>query len=447
MRAGQPHGIEPAGLDALDVTRIEAGFILNGVDYFSAHQCVLESRKSTPVELGLGWTVDRSTAEPTSSAATALRAESERGSAWPLVGLEVSTGTSYEALYDELRPAAQRCRSRRVPRSGLPVYDDDGRQVGQVTSHTWSPILKKYLALAVVSARARRHRGTRLQHRVTVEYERRKVARHRRRRRRSSTRRGSASHDRQKRAGALEYDAIIVGGGHNGLVCAAYLAKAGRKVLVLERRHLVGGATVTEELYPGFKFSVCSYVVSLLRPWHHPRPRAAAVRPRAHPARVLVHAAPRRPLRCAAGPTRSTRGARSRASARATPRATRSSAWRWRELARFAKHVIDDAAPDPTSLRPRTCCRCSRLGRALREPRRRRSATSAKLMTMSAADFLDEWFESRRAQGADVGAAASSAPSSASARPAPPTCCSTTTWARSTARSAPGASPRAAPAR
>ena len=62
------------------------------------------------------------------------------------------------------------------------------------------------------------------------------------------------------------YDAIIVGGGHNGLTCAAYLAKKGRKVLVLERRHLVGGAAVTEEKFPGFKYTVCSYVVSLLRP-------------------------------------------------------------------------------------------------------------------------------------------------------------------------------------
>ena len=62
------------------------------------------------------------------------------------------------------------------------------------------------------------------------------------------------------------YDAIIIGGGHNGLVCAAYLAKAGRSVLVLERRYVLGGAAVTEELYPGFKFSVCSYVVSLFRP-------------------------------------------------------------------------------------------------------------------------------------------------------------------------------------
>jgi phytoene dehydrogenase-like protein len=62
------------------------------------------------------------------------------------------------------------------------------------------------------------------------------------------------------------YDAIIIGGGHNGLTAAAYLAKADRKVLVLEQRHLVGGAAVTEEVYPGFKFTVFSYVVSLLRP-------------------------------------------------------------------------------------------------------------------------------------------------------------------------------------
>lgn len=63
-----------------------------------------------------------------------------------------------------------------------------------------------------------------------------------------------------------KYDAIVIGGGHNGLITAAYLAKAGKKVLVLERRHLVGGAAVTEEIYPGFKYTVASYVVSLLRP-------------------------------------------------------------------------------------------------------------------------------------------------------------------------------------
>ena len=63
-----------------------------------------------------------------------------------------------------------------------------------------------------------------------------------------------------------KYDAIVIGGGHNGLTAAAYLSRAGKKVLVLERRHVLGGAAVTEEVFPGFKFSVCSYVVSLMKP-------------------------------------------------------------------------------------------------------------------------------------------------------------------------------------
>ncbi|MCB0009559.1 MAG: NAD(P)-binding protein, partial [Anaerolineales bacterium] len=63
-----------------------------------------------------------------------------------------------------------------------------------------------------------------------------------------------------------QYDAIVIGGGHNGLINAAYLAKAGLNTLILERRHLVGGAAITEELLPGYKFTTFSYALSLIRP-------------------------------------------------------------------------------------------------------------------------------------------------------------------------------------
>ena len=63
-----------------------------------------------------------------------------------------------------------------------------------------------------------------------------------------------------------KWDAVIIGGGHNGLTAAAYLARGGLSVAVLERRHIIGGAAITEELIPGFKFSRCSYLQSLLRP-------------------------------------------------------------------------------------------------------------------------------------------------------------------------------------
>lgn len=170
--AGGPHGIEPAGLDALDVSRIEAGFILLGVDYFSAPTVVLEARKSTPFEIGLGWCVDLDrTQQPPFIGGESLAAERRRGSTWALAGLEVAW-EELEALYESYSlPPSLPATARR---DGLPVYDDEGRQVGQVTSHTWSPILKKYIALASVLA-PHAQPGTILQMEHTVEYQRRKV--------------------------------------------------------------------------------------------------------------------------------------------------------------------------------------------------------------------------------------------------------------------------------
>lgn len=169
MAAGQRHGIEPAGLDALDMVRIEAGFVLMAVDYFSSHKVILDSRKSTPLELGFGWMVDLERGNFLGR--DAIAAEMKRGPAWHLVGLEVSW-EELEALYASFNlPPSLPATARR---DALPVYDDDGRQVGQATSHTWSPILKKYLAIASVRPGSEA-KGTKLQIEHTVEYERRKV--------------------------------------------------------------------------------------------------------------------------------------------------------------------------------------------------------------------------------------------------------------------------------
>jgi aminomethyltransferase len=170
--AGQPYRIEAAGLDAMDVTRIEAGFILNGVDYFSAHHCLIDSRKSSPFEIGLGWTV-KLERDPFIGQAS-LKREKERGSTWALAGL-VYDWDEYEALFAEFGLPPH------VPggawRTALPVYTTGtgGRQIGQATSGAWSPTLKKNLALASLHAEHRKP-GTRLQVEITAEYQRRTIS-------------------------------------------------------------------------------------------------------------------------------------------------------------------------------------------------------------------------------------------------------------------------------
>ena len=169
LAAGRPHGLIPAGLDALDVVRVEAGFVLLGVDYFSARDARIPAQTSTPSEIGLGWMVDLDRERFVGQ--HALAAEAARGPAWALVGLEIDW-EEFETLHDRvgLPPhlAVATCRE------GVPIHLG-GRQVGQATSRTWSPTLKRYLALASVHA-AHGQVGTTLQIEVTVEYVRHRAS-------------------------------------------------------------------------------------------------------------------------------------------------------------------------------------------------------------------------------------------------------------------------------
>lgn len=169
VRAGEPYGLVPAGMLALDVARIEAGLILLDVDYVSAHRALIEAQKSSPFELNLAWTV--ALTKPRFVGRGALAREAARGPAWRLVGVEVDW-TSLERLYLEAGLAP------RLPttawRTSVPVYAG-GRQVGYATSGCWSPLLKRYIALAHVEA-AHAGPGSALEMEVTVEHRRKRAA-------------------------------------------------------------------------------------------------------------------------------------------------------------------------------------------------------------------------------------------------------------------------------
>ncbi len=188
------------------------------------------------------------------------------------------------------------------------------------------------------------------------------------------------------------YDIIIIGGGHNGLVNAAYLARAGKKVLVLERRYVLGGAAVTEEVFPGFKFSVCSYVVSLLRPeiirdLDLPRhgleilPLDGTFTPMPSGDflwRVNDHAKTRRELL-----------RHSRVDAEAYEEFGKAMV----QMCRFVKPILGMTPPDPTGLDPRELMKLLYLGRRFQHLPEQDKYNQVQLMTMSAVDFLDQWFE------------------------------------------------------
>ncbi|CAN5869662.1 NAD(P)/FAD-dependent oxidoreductase [soil metagenome] len=189
-----------------------------------------------------------------------------------------------------------------------------------------------------------------------------------------------------------KYDVIVIGGGHNGLVNAAYLARAGRKVLVVERRHVLGGAAVTEEIFPGFKFSVASYVVSLLRPeiireLDLPRhgleilPLDGTFTPMPsgdYLWRVNDHAKTRREI-----------ARHSKVDAEAYDEYGKAMV----EMGRFVKPILNMTPPDPTSLDPRGLMNLLSLGKRFQALSDQDKYNQVQLMTMSAVDFLDQWFE------------------------------------------------------
>jgi aminomethyltransferase len=168
MEAGGAFDIHPAGMLALDVARIEAGLLLIEVDFNSSKKALIDEQKYSPFEMGLGRLVHAGKNRFIGQAA--LVAEQKRGHAREIVGLEIDW-PEVEKLYDAagLPPAVSAIASR----VAVPVFKD-GTQVGKATSSTWSPTLKKMIALATVK-REYTNIGTQLQFEITIEARRHRV--------------------------------------------------------------------------------------------------------------------------------------------------------------------------------------------------------------------------------------------------------------------------------
>ena len=167
-KSGRPFDIHPAGMLALDVARVEAGLLLIDVDFNSSKKALIEAQKYSPYEMGLGRLVQLDKRPFVGRAP--LADEHRRGPARRIVGLEISW-PAVEKLYDDLGLAPQLATT--ASRVHVPVYKN-GRQIGKATTTTWSPVLKKLIALATVSA-PHDAEGTSLEFEVTVEAVRHRV--------------------------------------------------------------------------------------------------------------------------------------------------------------------------------------------------------------------------------------------------------------------------------
>ncbi len=169
MEKGRAHDISPAGMLALDIARIEAGFILSEVDYTPARKAVIPSQAYSPLELGLDWTV--AWEKGPFVGRRALVEERRRGPSRKIVGLEIDWKAA-EKLYSKYGIPPE--PPRLAWRSAIPVYGGMTQlvQIGRATSGCWSPLLKKYVVLATVAA-PYAELGSRLAMEVTIEGERR----------------------------------------------------------------------------------------------------------------------------------------------------------------------------------------------------------------------------------------------------------------------------------
>jgi aminomethyltransferase len=162
MQAGKPFDIKPAGMLALDVARIEAGLLLIEVDFFSSKKALIGTQSYSPYEMGLARLVNLE--KPRFIGQRALADEHQTGHARQVVGIEIEW-TAVERIYEKVGlPPTVGATASRV---AVPVYKD-GRQVGKATSTTWSPVLKKMIALATLD-RPHYTEGTRVDIEVTVE--------------------------------------------------------------------------------------------------------------------------------------------------------------------------------------------------------------------------------------------------------------------------------------
>jgi aminomethyltransferase len=169
MDGGKPFDIKPAGMLALDVARIEAGLLLIEVDFFSSKKAMIDAQSYSPYEMGLGRLVNLDKGRFIGQ--QALREEHRRGHARQVVGLEIDW-SEVERIYEKINlPPSVSATASRV---AVPVYRS-GKQVGKATSTTWSPVLKKMIALATLE-RPHFAEGTVVQIEMTVEAVRHQVS-------------------------------------------------------------------------------------------------------------------------------------------------------------------------------------------------------------------------------------------------------------------------------